>query len=305
MRGPGAARSYVRRVCAALGLTAIVLAGGCITHEGVLRTRVASQFGCSEDTVDVRPLGGNSYQAGCGDESSTYVCVGPNGTACGSPAAVTCVLESSRGGDSAAAQTPAPRAEAATPDRPTVPRHEPRPQEVAEFEFGSTRADAAVVCERGGGTMGESTDQGPFRVSECSRVPVTIANVAGPVHLAFCDGALCAIRLTIDGGDGSDASWLTAVRALGRAIGTRYGPLRAADMPSGCDAEIRAGSLARVRTGECTFRGTVLVVGGDVQLSLSGSGGTIRGALQYRTSEMLRALRARQRDADMVGAEHL
>ena len=295
-------RRAVRRLVTLAGLAVIVASGGCVTHEGVLRTRVASEFACNEDEVSVRPLGGNSYEASCGENSSTYVCIGPNGNACAPPSAVTCVRETApRASQGVAAAAPT----VATEARPAAPRLEPRPTQVAEFMFGSTRADAAAVCERGGGTLGESTDHGAFRVSECTTLPVTISNLTGPVSLAFCDGVLCGIRLAVDGGDGSDAHWLAAIRALGRALVTRYGPMSPGEMARGCEQEIRAGNLARVRTGECSYRGTVLLIGGDLQLGIAGRDGVLRGGLQYRTSEMMRAVRLQRPDAGMGGAEHL
>jgi hypothetical protein len=57
-------------------LCAVAVAGCFPDFEGVVRTRAAHDFKCTEDDVRVKNIGGSSYEAkGCGN-ADTYDCSG-------------------------------------------------------------------------------------------------------------------------------------------------------------------------------------------------------------------------------------
>jgi hypothetical protein len=58
-----------------LALTVFASATGCVTMEGIAKTRAANDLRCGEEQIVVTNIGGTSYRAtGCGQEA-TYNCI--------------------------------------------------------------------------------------------------------------------------------------------------------------------------------------------------------------------------------------
>ena len=90
---------------------------------------------------------------------------------------------------------PGPMASRSTSSTPSPPRA-PFPESVGGFTFGASVDDARRFCE---GAQGQFTPgkAGPEE-RDCSKAPVDPFGRGTKVQLAFCDGAVCVIRLLVE-----------------------------------------------------------------------------------------------------------
>lgn len=248
------------------------------------RDRAISDLQCPSADLRVESISNGVYRAdGCG-RSAVYICH-----------TGACILERP------IERTAEPRPVAPTSGRAAVgaSRGTELPAEIAGFRLGSTVGEAESVCVAGGATFSGGLDQGRFRTVTCSASPVAIEFVHS-VTLALCGERICGVLLSIAPASDEDAAWTAMIEQIGGVLGSRYGQIRVAVHPTAAGETCPHLDVtwAAVRSGRCRVGALRTLPNGDVQLRVVGSDGTLRGAIQYRSTEMSRA-------TGMVGGEHL
>jgi hypothetical protein len=223
---------------AMLALFLLPSAAGCHLHEGTVRARAASDFGCNESEIEVEEIPGSTYRAtGCG-QSNEYTCTMGRGLF--GPEEV-CVSDNSH--PRSTGDAPSRAAPPAPPSPPPAAALGEPPSGAGGFTFGSGEDDTRHTCEQAGHTYGA----GAAGSASCDGVA---ADVGAPARagLTYCGGKLCAVSLKVDLAAGE-----TIARALAHwkaALVERYGDATRSqvNVPSACNEDVTPCLLDRSGT---------------------------------------------------------